>query len=462
MANSNVTEVIVVGAGITGIGAGYYLGRRNFSYTILEAADDVGGMWRTQRWHGVRSDSDFIQYCYSFRPYLAPERLQSGGRIQRYVREVAKELGIVQNIRFNTRVLRAVFDPDDKFWHVHTNQGVFVSRFLINGNGYFTYPHVPDFRGMAEFAGEIVHTFQLDAERSFADKDVVLVGSGATAISCAPELARVSRSLTLVQRSPSYIIEFKNRAGPVTLLCQKLYRAGLRSPLAALRYAMQIRDDLVFVGFRTFPRFARWLFRQHWLPVVGKEAVERHFMPRYDPWRQRICVAVGFKNLLKSGAVRIVTGEIDRFEQTMLVMKDGESIKCDVCVLATGFDLDFLKFDLFVGETRISTRAINHYKGIMMGGVPNYFHPVGVWHSAWTRRSEIVTRYAVDIMSYMRARDLKTVSIDRRDVQFTPRLTSNYVLRSLSRMPKLYGVLDLPSIDNLFAYRFRAKEFRFG
>jgi len=225
---------------------------------------------------------------------------------------------------------------------------------------------------------------------------------------------------------------------------------------------MQIRDDVVFVAFRRFPRFARWLFRQHWLPTVGKEGVERHFTPRYDPWRQRICVAVGLKKLLKQGAIRVVTGAIERFDSDSVVMGDGARVRCDVCVLATGFELDFVKFDLYVGDQPVSTAGINHYKGIMMGGVPNYFHPVGVWHSAWTRRSEIVTRYAADIMAYMRDRGLRMVSIDRREVEFAPRLTSNYVLRSLSRMPRLYGVLDLPSIDNLHAYRFRPREFSFS
>jgi cation diffusion facilitator CzcD-associated flavoprotein CzcO len=459
---SNFSEVLVVGAGVSGIGAAYYLGRRGIPYQVLEAADDVGGVWRTQRWHGARSDSDFIQYCFSFKPHLSGDRLLGREQIHSYLREVVRELGILERIRFGARVTKAVFDPDDKLWRVHTGQGIFEGRFLFNGNGYFTAPHVPCFEGSESFSGELIHAFQLDASRRFDGQNVVLVGSGATAVSAAPALARVARSLTLVQRSPSYIIEMSDRAGRITRLVQRLHSGGLQWPLKALRYAMQVRDDAVFICFRRFPGAARRLFLLHWLGTVGREAVQRHFTPRYGPWQQRICVAVGLKALLKSGTIGMVTGEIARFEERSLVMKSGEKIACDVCVLATGFELDFVKFELFVGQERISTAGINHYKGILMGGVPNYFHPVGVWHSAWTRRTEIVTRYAVDIIAYMQAKGLFTVVIPRRELPFAPALTSGYVMRARSSMPRLHGVLDLPSIDNLFAYRFRPDEFNFS
>src|SRR3989449_5347041 len=160
-------EVIIIGAGITGIGAGYYLRANDISYTILEAKDNLGGVWNTHRWHGARCDSDFIKYSFSFKPFLSAQCLQSSATIRRYLRAVAKEFSILENIRFNTRVTKAVFSTQAKRWTVHTSRGTFTARFLINGNGYFSdQPYVPAFKDADKFKGEIIHTSDLDAARS--------------------------------------------------------------------------------------------------------------------------------------------------------------------------------------------------------------------------------------------------------------------------------------------------------
>ena len=454
--------VIIIGAGITGISAAYYLRANNIPYTILEAKDDLGGVWNTHRWHGARCDSDFVKYSFSFKPFLSKQCLQSRGQIHQYLHSVATEFGILENIRFNALVTTAVFDLIEQQWVIHTNEGIFTSQFLINGNGYFSDPYVPVFKDSEKFNGEIIHTSDLDGRRTFADKAVVLIGSGATAISCAPELSSVSQSLVLLQRSPSYIYEISNNASLVTLICQALHKMGITLPLKALRYYIQCKDDLIFVGFRRFPRFARWVFKHHWLKTVGKESFEKHFSPGYNPWEQRVAIAIGLKEKLQKKEIVIKTGEIDRFTESSIVLTDGEHIKCHVCVLATGLNLNLLKFDMFVGEEKIAVGGINFYKGIMMGGVPNYFHPFGTWHTAWTQRSETVTRFAITIMGYMKKNGFRTVSIDRRDVDFTPSLTPNYIKRCLSMMPKFYGTYDLPSIDNIVSYRFNPRSFNFS
>src|SRR4051812_14920555 len=224
-------EVIVIGAGITGIGAAYYLRDNAMSYLVLEANKDLGGVWYTQRWHGARCDSDFVKYSYSFRPHVSPRCLHSREEIHGYLRSVADEFEITEHIRFNTLVASAEFDSRLQCWTVRTNQGTFTSRFVINGNGYFSQPHVPHFPGREEFSGEVVHTFHLDDKRTFEGKDVVLVGSGSTAVCCAPALAGVSKSLTMLQRSPSYIYEIDNQATPLMRACQYLYGLGLDSPI---------------------------------------------------------------------------------------------------------------------------------------------------------------------------------------------------------------------------------------
>ena len=456
------TTAIVVGAGITGIGAAYYLRKNNIPYIVLEANDDVGGVWHTQRWHGARCDSDFVKYSYSFKPSVSPRCLEDREEIQRYLRTVAEEFGIAANIRFNTRVVSAAFDSRHQQWTVHTSQGTFTAQFLINGNGYFSEPHVPEFRDADRFSGEIIHTFALDAKRTFTGKDVVLVGSGSTAVCCAPELARVSRSLTLLQRSPSYIYEIDNRPGVFMRFCQFLHGFGASLPVKVLRAYLQARDDAIFVGFRAFPRFARWFFRQHWSGTVNERALLEHFTPRYGPWEQRIPIAVGLKDAVRSGQVAIKTGEIDRFTPTSSTLRGGEQLKCDVCVLATGFELNFLKFGLQVDDEKVEMAGINFYKGIMIGGVPNYFQPVGVWHSAWTQRSETATRFAIRIMAHMNKHGFRTVSIDRKGVQYHPAITPNYIMRRLHAMPRLYGTYELPSVDNALCYRFEPRAFNFS
>lgn len=455
-------DVIVIGAGITGLGAGYYLARNRLSCVILEAGTDVGGVWATHRWHGARCDSEIIKYSFSFKPFLSRNCLQGSQDIQAYLRDVAAEFGILAKIRFDTRVVSAVFDLRARHWVVSTKNGTFTAQFLLNGNGYFAEPHVPRFADAERFKGEILHTAYLDGRRTFFGKDVAVVGSGSTAICCAPELAKVSRSVRLVQRSPSYIYETTNQVGPITALCQSLYRAGLHFPVRALRYGLQLKDDLVFVAFRRFPAFARWFFRQHWLLDVGEDTFRRHFTPRYNPWEQRIPVAVGLKDSLRRGRVSISTGEIERFTEDGIVLASGEHIRCDVCVLATGLDLDLLKFDLWVGETKISMGNVNCYRRLLLGSVPNYFHPLGVWHSAWTQSSEILTRYAIRIIAHMRKNGWRSVSIDRREVDSKLGITPNYVLRCRARLPGFHGTFELPSIDNLLSFRFDPSGFNFS
>ena len=462
MRTSGHVDVIVIGAGVTGIGAAYYLRANNISYTILEAKQDLGGVWNTHRWHGARCDSDFIKYSYSFKPFLSAHCLQGRQQIQEYLRSVAEEFSILEHIRFGAYVTKAVFSLEEQRWTVHTSEGTFTAQFLINGNGYFAdEPYVPDFKDAGKFKGEIIHTSGLDGNRTFTDKNVVVVGSGATAVCCAPELSRVSKSLVLLQRSPSYIYEISNKAGPLIVLCQNLYKLGIHAPVKWLRAYLQLRDDLIFVGFRRFPRMARWFFRNHWLKAVGPEYLREHLSPRYNPWEQRIAVAIGLKEKLKNRQMAIRTGAIDRFTESSIMLTNGEAIPCDVCVLATGLNLRFFNFDLYVGDAKIAMQRINFYKGIMVGGIPNYFHPMGSWHSAWTQRAEPLTRFAIKIMAYMKRQGLGTVGIERTEVDSAPGITPNYVKRCLSSMPRLHGTSNLPSIDNIFSNRFSPRSFNF-
>ncbi|HEX4986212.1 MAG TPA: NAD(P)/FAD-dependent oxidoreductase [Burkholderiales bacterium] len=453
-------EVAIVGAGITGIAAAREFGRTGLAYIVLERCESVGGVWLTHRWHGARCDSDIIKYSYSFRPLLAERCLLDAASIQSYLRDVTEEFGIAPHIRFGATVTRAEFTNDR--WRIHTSRGIFTARFLLNGNGYFAdQPHVPKLPGLADFRGEVVHSVYLDGRRTFHDKRVVLVGSGATAICCAPALARVSKSLVLLQRSPSYIFEAGNGIGWTTRACQSLFRHGIRWPVHALRHALQLRDDVIFVAFRRFPWLGKSIFRRHWLATVGRDNFEAHFRPDYGPWQQRIPVAVGLKAKLRSGEIVMRTGEIARFESGGVVLKDDSTVACDVCVLATGHNLEFLKFELVVEGRPVSVDRLGFYKGVMMGSIPNYFHPFGVLHSAWTQRIETIVRFIAHILAHMRREGYRVVMLDQREVEYVPSLASGYIRRSLDTLPRLYGVYHLQSLDRLLSYRFDPSQFRF-
>jgi len=448
--NRTEFDVLVVGAGMTGIAAGYYLGRAGLHYAVLEAKAEAGGVWNSHRWHGVRCDSDVIKYSYSFRPYLSDECLQSGAQLRTYLRSVAEEFGILPHIRFGCRVERASFDSHAQRWQLRTSQGTLTARFLVNGNGYYAdEPYVPEIEGRDRFRGEVLHAMHLDCGRRFDGRRVVVVGSGATAVCLAPALAEVAASVVVLQRTPSYIYETDNRAGPLIRACQSLYRRGLRFPVQWLRRWLQLRDDLIFAGFRRFPRLARAFFRRHWLGAVGPEALRRDFTPDYNPWEQRIPVAIGLKDALRDGRVRVKTARLRGFEEDGLRLEGGERLACDVCVLATGLNLRFFAFEIYVDGRPVALERINFYKGFMLGGIPNYFHPMGSWHSAWTQRMEPLMRLAVRIIRRMDEQGLGTVCVDRREVEAAPGITPNYVLRSLATMPRLEGTVDLPSVDNL-------------
>ncbi len=457
-------EVIVVGAGVTGIAVSYYLSKANIPHLVLEKSQELGGLWSLQRWPGIRCDSMIVKYSYSFRPFLSDQCLVSSETIAQYLRDAARELGMSKQIRFGVEVARADFRSDEQMWRVETNAGIFRARFVVNANGYFAdEPHVPAFAGRERFRGKIVHLCELDrAERSvFEGKRILLVGSGASAISAVTDLHQASASLSLLQRSPSYIYETSNRPSWLVRLAQRMHRAGWKAPLHWVRAYLQLTDDLVFVGFRAWPRIGKLFFKRHWRETISEEEYLQHFTPRYNPWEQRIPVAIGLKKLIKEKQIEVVTGEIEAFTQQGVQLKNGRTLSFDLCVLATGYEPQFFKFELCVDGQKVETRGINFFKGMMMGGIPNFFQPVGTLHTTWTQRTEVAASLIVKIIRHMKRRGLGSVAIERKKVAYTPALTANYILRRLEDHPALYGAWELPSIDRLLFYGFRSRHYTF-
>ena len=456
-------EVIIVGAGLAGLAVSYYLARQDIPHLILEKSHRVGGIWSSMRWPGLRCDTEIQNYSYSFNPFISSQYLVSGETIEKYLYSTAKRFGMMERIRFDTRVERAQFCSRDARWTLMTNRGVFRTRFLVNANGYFDdRPYVPELVNRDAFAGEVEHLFDLHDVARLRNQRVLLVGSGASAISAAPAIAAAAESLTLLQRSPSYIYEQDNRIGLFADLAQRCYRKGYPMMLSVFNGLLQIKYDLLFVTFRVAPWVGRLFFRHHWRKSVSERTYVKHFTPSYNPWEQRIPVALGLRKLLETNAIDVVTGNIERFDRTGVRLTDGRRIEVDHCVFATGFNLKFFRFELAVDGRDVDTRRINFYKGMMMGGIPNYFQPFGPPHTSFTRRVETVSKLIVRILCHMHQRGLDTVSIPRRSIRQNPRITPGYIMRDLPRLPAFHGSLELPSIDNLLFYRFRPRCYRFG
>jgi monooxygenase len=461
---SDIEEtVIIVGAGLAGIAASYYLSRNNIPHIILEKANRVGGIWSSLKWPGIRCDTEIINYSYSFRPYISDQYLVPGRNISDYLQTTADELGITAKVVFDTEVNKAEFSEDEKKWRLQTNRGVFKSSFLINTNGYFTdKPYIPEFAGVDTFKGDIMHLFDIDDTALIKGRNVVLVGSGASAISAAPALTAIAKSVTLLQRSPSYIYEQDNNIGIFVDMAQKLYRAGLSAPLKLVNIFLQLKSDLVFVLFRKAPWIGKLFFRYHWRRVVDDSTYNEHFRPTYSPWEQRIPVAIGLKKLIKEQKIQQVTGRIKRIITNGLLLEDGRIIKTDLCILATGFNLSFFQFDIVIDGQTVDTRQINFYKGMMMGGIPNYFQPFGPPHTSFTRRVETISKHIVKIMQYMQENSYDRIEIKRKQVKQTPRITPGYIMRDLPKLPAIYGTMELPTIDNILFYRFKASDYIFS
>lgn len=457
------TDVIIVGAGVTGIAVAHYLQARDISYVILEADDDVGGTWLRNKWHGARVDSEVVRYAFSFMLEIPRKELWDRGEVLDYLKRSLHATGIDQHLILRTRVQRASFDTRQNMWTVDTALGNYKARFLVNCNGFgANVPNVPAFDGMQAFRGPIIHACDLDEGARFDDQNVVLVGSGATAISTAPALSDVCKSLTILQRSPSYIYEVDNTLGWFARLCRMLHEGGVPFAGATLRWKNTVEGDVYFLLIRRFPRLGRAFFRWHWRDTVTKEYHTEFLTPRYAPYTQRIPKAIGLKRRLAARKIAFRNGSIRRFGERSIVLEAGEEVPCDVCILATGFKLGVFSFPMSCDGLPLDVHDVNWYKTLMMGNVPNYFHPFGCFHCSWTQRVEQLARMIADVIVHVRTRQYNRVWVDRKTVPFDPVFRPDFLMRE-THLPRPYGLFELPTLDQLVSFRLRTShELRFA
>lgn len=454
-------DVVVVGAGISGIGAGCHLRAQcpDRSFVILEGRADLGGTWDLFRYPGIRSDSDMYTLGYGFKPWTEAKAIADGPSILRYLRETATERGILPHIRYGHHVERAAWDSATARWTVEaTHAGAvvrFTCNFLFMCSGYYDYAagYTPDFAGTERFAGTIVHPQHWPADLDYAGKRVVVIGSGATAVTLVPEMARTAAHVTMLQRSPTYVVSRPSEDAFANWLRRWL------PPMLAYGI-VRWRNVLLQLWFFNFARSRPRLVKRKLLEQVRAHLgpdydVETHFTPRYNPWDQRLCLVpdADLFDAIREGRASVVTDHIDTFTETGLLLRSGQTLDADVIVTATGLALQFLSdLDATVDGRRIEFPQTFGYKGMMYSGVPNLASSFGYTNASWTLKADLTCEYVCRLLNHMRrtGTDICTPTLTDPDLTAEQWIdfSSGYFQRALHKFPKQGSALPWKLYQN--------------
>jgi monooxygenase len=442
-------DVVIVGAGLSGVGAGYHLQANcpDRSYVILEGRETMGGTWDLFRYPGIRSDSDMFTLGYSFKPWLEAKAIADGPSILNYIHETARDYGIDRHIRYRHQVKSAAWSSEDAAWTVEaTRDGKpvsFTCNFLFLCGGYYSYEggYTPDFPGADSFKGRIVHPQKWPADLDYRGKKVVVIGSGATAVTLVPEMARDAAHVTMLQRSPTYVV---SRPAEDTIANWLRRRLPAKTAYGITRWKNVLLNMYFYRIARKRPaavkqRLIGWV-RDHLGPDYD---VETHFTPTYNPWDQRVCLVPDsdlFQSI-KAGTSSVVTDHIDTFTETGIRLKSGKALEADIIVTATGLNLQVMNgLQLSVDGRKVEPGKTLSYKGMMYEGVPNLASSFGYTNASWTLKSDLTCEYVCRLLNHMTRTGTRqaTPRNDDPDIGEVPWLSfsSGYVQRSIANFPK--------------------------
>jgi cation diffusion facilitator CzcD-associated flavoprotein CzcO len=444
-------DVLIVGAGLSGIGAACHLQQRcpGKSYAILEARESIGGTWDLFRYPGIRSDSDMYTLGYVFRPWREAKSIADGSSILEYIRETAVDHGVQGKIRFDHRAMRAEWSSEQALWTVRARRGEtgetveITCSFLFMCSGYYRYDQgfLPEFAGAERFAGRIVHPQHWDESLDYEGKRVVVIGSGATAVTLVPAMAEKAAHVTMLQRSPSYIVSLPAE-DPVARLLRRFLPARAAYPI--MRWKNVLLTMASFQLSRRRPRLMKRLVRkalERQLPADFD--IDLHFTPNYDPWDQRLCLVPNgdLFEALADGSASIVTDRIDTITETGIRLESGAELDADVVVAATGLNLLALGgIELTVDDREVVLGETMSYKGMMLSDVPNMAFAVGYTNASWTLKCDLTCEYVCRLLNHMDEHGYARCAPRNRDPTVVERpfidFSSGYVLRSIESFPK--------------------------
>lgn len=452
-------DVLIVGAGISGIGSAYHLKTQcpGKTFKVLESQPDFGGTWRTHKYPGVRSDSDLYTFGYRFKPWIGPP-IATAEEIRKYLNDVIEENGLKEAIRYSTKLSRCSWSSADKKWTVETvNEDgspgqTYRCNFMWMCQGYYDHdnPYLPDWPGMEDFKGELIHAQKWDETVDYKGKQVVVIGSGATAATVIPAVADDAGHVTLLQRSPTYFYCYPNRSE----LADKLREIGVDEEtihrctrldylhrLKTLDRRSREEPDVVFEELK-------YLVRQY----AGEDFdFAPHFTPKYRPWQQRLAFLPDgdLFTKIKEGKVSAVTDEIDRFTPEGIHLKSGSDLKADLIVAATGFNLLVMGgIEFFVDGKKIDWSETTTYRGMMFADVPNLVWVFGYFRAAWTLRVDLLGDFVCRLLKRMDEKGVAQVTVTvPADAANEPRLpwieddnfNPGYLMRDMAKLPKRLG-----------------------
>ncbi|WP_084436689.1 flavin-containing monooxygenase [Aldersonia kunmingensis] len=443
-------DVLIIGAGLSGIGAACHIRTAfpNRTFMLLESRGAMGGTWDLFRYPGIRSDSDMYTLGYRFRPWTGEEAIADGASILEYVRDTAHEYDVDEHIRFHHRAVRMEWSSANSQWTVTVHRTdtdetlQITANFVMASTGYYRYDegYTPDFPGIDSFAGEVVHPQHWPADLDYADKRVVIIGSGATAVTLAPNMAEEAEHVTVLQRSPSYILSLPGKDP----LAQRL-RGKVSEKVAyqVIRAKNVLTSTALYQLCQRYPTMMRGRIRalqQRWLPP-GYD-IDTHFNPRYNPWDQRLCLAPGgdIFRAIRKGTVTFETDTINSFTESGITLTSGKELQADVVITATGLNLlVFGGITISVDGRDVDLNQTMAYRAMMLSGIPNFSFIVGYTNASWTLKADLVCEYTCRLLAHMDEQGFSWAAPQRdpsvEEVPFMD-FSAGYVLRSMDEFPK--------------------------
>jgi cation diffusion facilitator CzcD-associated flavoprotein CzcO len=451
---SEHVDVVVVGAGLSGIGAGYHLQTisPDRSYVILEGRDSLGGTWDLFKYPGIRSDSDMHTLGFSFKPWTEAKSIADGPSILQYLKQTVAQFGIDKHIRYGQLVTQAQWSSNDAQWTVtSTNKATGASNtitcsFLFMCSGYYSYKkgHTPEFTGRERFKGTVVHPQEWPLDLDYAGKRVVVIGSGATAVTIVPSMADKAAHVTMLQRSPTYMVSRPDH----DVLANRL-RKVLPPKMAynLTRFKNTWRQQLVYNKTRTDPDKVKQLLLGGVKMELGADYdIAKHFTPAYNPWDQRLCLVPNgdFFKSMREGKASVVTDHITSFTETGIQLASGEHLDADIIITATGLELVTLgEMDFFVDGNQVDFAKTWTYKGFAYSDIPNMASTFGYINASWTLRSDLTAEYVCRLLNHMRKKGVAqcTPRLREQDRNMKERpwidgFSSGYMQRMMHRMPR--------------------------
>jgi len=447
-------DVLIMGAGLSGIGAAHYLQTLcpGKSYVILEQREQIGGTWDLFRYPGIRSDSDMLTMGYSFRPWTNAKAISPGEDIRQYIMATARDEGIDRHIRFRHQIKRSAWSTDEARWTVEavrtTPEGgeepvTLSCNFLFSCAGYYRYSagYLPEFPNSQRFQGRLIHPQAWPEDLDYAGKRVLVIGSGATAVTLVPAMAKTASHVTMLQRSPTYVISMPEQDRIANFLRRIMpamwaYKLSRWKNVGFMTYVYQLSQR--------FPNFVKKGLIKKASQQLGTDFdVETHFTPRYRPWEQRMCLVPDgdLFAAISSGRASVVTDQIDTFTEKGVLLKSGKELEAEIIVTATGLTLQaFGGVEMSVDERRVDPAQLLSYKGVMMSGVPNFASVFGYINASWTLKADLIANFVCRLLNLMDRKGMRQVTPqphgETAAAPFVEKFTPGYIQRAIASWPK--------------------------